>query len=221
MAVKWNRVSGALRQVTCKGANVVGCNKSGSIYQRNYNDNSWTQLAGTGVWAAAAIDYSIWHCNAAGDIYRSNASNTGWDRMPGGAPVGCAQIDAWTRDRAVHVNKSGQFFEFLNGTWNELPGTGTHITIGADGEKWHVNSAGHIYRMLPGQNTWQRIAGSLKYIHCTDGSNVAGVNASGNMYRWNGSGWEQLNGSGTYIGSTWGNLWQVNTSDDIYQAFTT
>jgi len=113
-------------------------------------------------------------------------------------------------------------FEYKNKEWIKLEGTGTHITIGANGEKWHVNSSGDIYRMKPGENEWGRLKGSmsLKYIHCTDSDNVAGVDADGKMYRWKGLGWEQLNGSGTYVGITWGNLWQVNAGDDIYQAFT-
>jgi hypothetical protein len=104
---------------------------------------------------------------------------------------------------------------------SRLPGAGTHITIGAYGEKWVVNSSGAIYRMLPGQNQWKQIPGSLKSIHCTssEGNLVAGVNAEGNLYRWNGAGWTKLSGSGTHIGITWGNMWLVNSKDEIYQAF--
>ena len=72
--------------------------------------------------------------------------------------------------------------------------------------------------MLPGQDQWQKIAGSLKSIHCTDGNNVAGANAEGNLYRWNGSSWTQLPGSGTHIGITSGSMWQVNRSNEIYRA---
>jgi len=101
-----------------------------------------------------------------------------------------------------------------------LPGGGTHITIGANGEKWVVNSLQQIYRMLPGNDQWEGISGGLKSIHCTDGNNVAGSNALDQLYRWNGSGWTGLSGSGTHIGITWGNMWVVNTQDAIYQSFT-
>jgi hypothetical protein len=110
-------------------------------------------------------------------------------------------------------------YEFQNGKWRRLDGIGTHITIGANGEKWHVNSSQEIYRMLPGQGHWQHIAGSLTSIHCTDVNNVVGVNTAGNLYRWNGSGWTQLPGNGTHIGITWGNMWHVNSEDRIWQAF--
>jgi hypothetical protein len=109
--------------------------------------------------------------------------------------------------------------EFQNGSWRRLPGAGTHITIGANGEKWHVNSNQAIYRMLPGQDQWQQVSGSLKSIHCTDGKNVAGADAEGRLYRWNGAGWTQLSGSGTHIGITWGSMWVVDTNDAIYRTF--
>ena len=75
--------------------------------------------------------------------------------------------------------------------------------------------------MLPGQDQWYPIPGNLKSIHCTssNGNYVAGVNAEGKMYRWNGSGWTQLPGSGTHIGITWGSMWQVNRSYEIYKAW--
>ena len=73
--------------------------------------------------------------------------------------------------------------------------------------------------MLPGKDKWERISGSLKSIHCTDGKHVAGVNAAGYLYRWNGSGWTRLAGSGTHIGITWGNMWLVNINDGIQQSF--
>jgi hypothetical protein len=77
--------------------------------------------------------------------------------------------------------------------------------------------------MLPGEDQWKRMPGSLKAIYCTDGNNVAGISAENgaNMYRWNSSksDWDRLSGNGTYIGITWGNMWQVNASDAIYQAF--
>jgi len=59
-----------------------------SIYQRNYDDNTWTKLPGAAVWAAAGIDYSIWCCNAAQEIFRWNATKSGWDKMPGA----CVQV---------------------------------------------------------------------------------------------------------------------------------
>lgn len=115
-------------------------------------------------------------------------------------------------------------FEIHHDTWTKLSGVGTHITIGANNEKWHVNSAGSIYRMLPGQSQWQQIPGNLKLksIHCTDSNNIAGVDTAGKLHRWNASAsnWTQLSGLGTHIGITWGNMWHVNEGDAIYQTFT-
>ncbi len=121
----------------------------------------------------------------------------------------------------MHVNTKQELYEYQNGSWHRLPGAGTHITIGANGEKWHVNSKQDIYRMFPGEDQWKRMPGSLKSIHCTDSNNVAGISTEdgANMYRWNGSDWTQLWGNGTHIGITWGNMWQVNASDAIYQEF--
>ena len=69
--------------------------------------------------------------------------------------------------------------------------------------------------MLPGQDQWQQVSGSLKSIHCTDGNYVAGADAEGRLYRWNGLGWTQLAGSGTHIGITWGSMWVVDANDAI------
>jgi hypothetical protein len=35
-------------------------------FPKEYNDNTWTELPGAAVWAAAGIDYSIWYCNTLG-----------------------------------------------------------------------------------------------------------------------------------------------------------
>ena len=75
--------------------------------------------------------------------------------------------------------------------------------------------------MLPGQDQWYPVPGSLTSIHCTSGNGnyVAEVDAEGRLYRWNGASWTQLPGSGTHIGITWGSMWQVNSSNEIYRAF--
>jgi hypothetical protein len=101
-------------------------------------------------------------------------------------------------------------------------GFGTHITIGVNGEKWHVNKNGAIYRMLPSENNWKSFPGpgGLKSIHCTssEGNLVAGVSVDGNLYRLNGAGWTKLNGTGTHIAITQGNMWHVNKAGEVYQA---
>ena len=118
------------------------------------------------------------------------------------------------------VNAAQQLYEYKDGAWTRLPGAGVHITIGANGEKWVVNANQDIFRMLPGETAWKLIPGKLTSIHCTDGNNVAGANAGGDLWRWNGSGWTKLPGNGTHIGSTWGTMWVVNRNDSIYNRFT-
>jgi hypothetical protein len=121
-------------------------------------------------------------------------------------------------------------YEFQNSKWNKLDGKsgpGKHITIGADGEKWYVNSSGAVFRMLPSAKEWSPMGkpgDKLKSIHCTSskGNYVVGVgDGVGNqqLYRWNGRGWDALyQSSGTHIAITYGYMWHVEASGDVFQA---
>jgi hypothetical protein len=116
-------------------------------------------------------------------------------------------------------------YEFQNGSWAKISGiNGKHITIGADGEKWYVNSSGEVFRMLPGAKEWHPVGGRLKSIHCTSGKGnyVAGVgfgDGERQLYRWNGTGWDALsNSTGSHIAITYGYMWHVEGNGSVFQA---
>ena len=69
-----------------------------------------------------------------------------------------------------------------------------------------------------GWSSWERIAGSLKYVSVGADGAVWGVNYEDEIYRWNGSGWDQIAGSLKQISvGNASNVWGVNSDDEIYR----
>jgi len=58
---------------------------------------------------------------------------------------------------------------------------------------------------------WTQVPGALRYVAVGSATNIWGVNASDNIFRWNGSGWVQVPGALRFIAAAAdGTVWGVN-----------
>ncbi len=105
---------------------------------------------------------------------------------------------------------------FADGNWTMVPGALKHVSVGADGTVWGVNSADQIFRTTGGG--WEHIPGALKQVSVGSASQVWGVNSADQIYRWTGGGWEHVPGGLKHasVGAD-GTMWGVNSADQIFR----
>ncbi len=103
-----------------------------------------------------------------------------------------------------------------DGNWTIVPGALKHVSVGADGTVWGVNSADQIYRRSG--DGWEQIPGALKQVSVGATSQVWGVNSADQIFRWTGSGWEHIPGGLKHVSvGADGTVWGVNSADMIYR----
>jgi len=103
--------------------------------------------------------------------------------------------------------------------WEQLPGTGTDISVGADGSVFATNtttvtSTGGYQVVKWNGTSWNAVSGGAGIRIAADPSgNPWVVNASNLIYKYNGSIWTLLPGTGTDIGiSSNGSVFAINTT---------
>jgi len=75
--------------------------------------------------------------------------------------------------------------------------------------------------VIPGahaQITWNPVPGGLRQISASNDGTVFGVNATDDIYQWNGSGWSQVAGKlRTVSAGSKNNIWGVNSTGNIFK----
>lgn len=138
-------------------------------------------------------------------------------------PVDMAtHLDIYRRRDALNAAADGMLLMGMReantapAAWQQVGGRFQHVSVGADGTVWSVNSAGQVYRLSGG--SWEQMPGSLKQVAVGRASHVWGVNAWDEIYRWNGWGWDRIGGSLKQIAvASDGTVWGVNLADQIYR----
>ena len=141
-----------------------------------------------------------------------------------------SRISAGSATNVWGVNAAGTVFRYTGddgNPWVGIPGVVlTDIGAAADGTVWGVdaNADGQIFRYTGNKgdpNHWVNIKGSLTRISVGSVSNVWGVNAVGNIFRYTGfdsNPWASVPGTLSDIGAgADGTVWGVNSSGQIYR----
>jgi hypothetical protein len=85
------------------------------------------------------------------------------------------------------------------GSWAQLDGKLTVVSVGADGALWGVNAATQIYRRRAGGG-WESVGGSLVQVSCVSFDRAVGVNAGGEIFETqNGRDWRQIPGGAVWV----------------------
>ena len=148
------------------------------------------QIAGKGTDIGIGADSVVY---VVGNVTVSSTGGYSISKLVGNSLVklpDCAAIRVAVSPQGVPwvINKSNLIFRYNGTTWDQLPGTGTDIGIGADG--------------------------SVFVIGTLDVSPTGGYN----IMKWNGTGWDTLpNCAGIHIAvSPQGIPWVVNKSNIVY-----
>jgi len=211
-AQTWNRLNGALNDISAKGNEVWGISSGDKIWR--YNGNTWIQMPGLAVSVGASADGRTWVVNRTGQIFRFNLTTKKWDLIPGQLK----QISAMSGDKALGVNAAGGIFLYENNKWIQLPGAATWAGIGDGDERWVVNSSQQIYRWNPFTNVWDRVPGAAVNVDVQNPCRVIVTNAANQIYIWKDNVWERLTGAGKRSTLNGIRYYTVNSYDEIYQS---
>jgi len=176
----------------------------------------------------ATADGCVWTFDQRGNIARYNSSALGWKTITGGPNVTwisaqtCNISSVITNTFSTHYANGNTHFYYQNGAWTQLytndwtggpyPNSGITCAIGDNNEGWLTNSNGNIYSRAPVSTTpaaWTQLSGLAKQIDAENGNLVIIVDFSGNMYLWNGGGWQGIPG-GPAVRAT------INTAQAFY-----
>lgn len=97
--------------------------RANSIYL--WENNAWTQVDGTAIWAAIGDGDERWAINTAQQILRWNHETSKWDRKPGTA----VNIDVQNSNRIIMTNASKRMYVWKNNIWVKMSGTGSKTSI--------------------------------------------------------------------------------------------
>lgn len=118
-----------------------------------------------------------------------------------------------------------QIFKYNGAGWDLSDGAAVRIAVAPNGTPWVINSANQIYRRTstsPFSGGWQLMPGAARDIGIGfDGSVwVIGTNASpdGQIFKFNGSGWDASDGFATRIAVTAsGRPWVITSANNIFR----
>jgi hypothetical protein len=200
---------------------VIGTNTvSGGHGIYRWSGTTWNFIGGGAIRVAVDPHGSAWVINDAGSIYEWTAA--GWVIHPGSAhEVGAGADGSIWVIGADAVPGGYDIFRFVGGGWIPLFGGGITVAVGPTGAPWIINSIGSILVGRPG--VWQTKPGLAHDVGVgADGSvwitGASPIDGGYPIYKWNGSGWNIIDGGAVYIAvSPTGSPWVVNTDGSIYE----
>lgn len=101
----------------------------------------------------------------------------------------------------------------------QIGGTLTQVSVGADGSVWGINSGQQIYTYNSTTSAWTNLPGSLRVIAAGSANAVWGLNYTNQIYRWDAANMAWVNIPGELnqiaVGAD-GDVWGINYQGAIY-----
>jgi hypothetical protein len=159
----------------------------------------WIAVSGGGVRITVHAQGFPRVVNNTGGIFRLQ-SNGAWLQAPGGGLdiASGPDFSLWLIGLDRETGGHG-VWQFTGSGWSFAGGAGERIAVGPDGLPWIVNNAGQIWHLTPGG--WVEVPGGGRQ-----------------TYRFNGSGWDAVNGGGVAISvGPDGMPWVINSAGQIFE----
>ena len=169
------------------GANVLGLDALGNIYQWNAASQQWLQIPGTLSSIAVGAGGTAWGINSSQQIFRlttqSVRSYENLNTISGSLGQVSVGVDGsvWgvNSNTAEHFNSGAQSFEPIASQ------PISQLSVGSGADIWGLDPSGSIYRYDSVAGSWNNIPGELNLIQVGANGSVWGINAAGNIYTYN------------------------------------
>ena len=187
---------------------------------------SYTQIPGSGTFAAASPDGSLWVLSdqpAGADKYIWHYANGTWTNISGLA----SRLSVGPDGTLYAINASGGAYAYSGGTWAALGGGCRDITVGADGSVYVISDAGGADGAIwhYASSTWTQEPGSGNRIaaswdtksYTVPGGTIAPggfyvLNSAGSIYYLSGSSYVQLPGAATAVAPISGGVFALGSA---------
>ena len=147
--------------------------------------DTWKQLDGHVNQAAIGNDDYIIGVNSIKQIWGRQVTGA-WSNIPGAL----SQVDTKGVYNVGCTNTGAMYIARRGSNWDQSPGAAAWMSIGADGETWHISvNRGVMYRWNAGG--WQEIPGAALQVSVGDKDNVWIVGGNSILHNWTGSTWVQ------------------------------
>jgi len=114
------------------------------------------------------------------------------------------------------VNAAGEIFRQVGKAFQKVDGSGRDIAVAGDGTPWVVGVDDRVYRLI--RNNWEPVPDTAaSAIAAGRRDDVWVANARGEIYRWNGRGFQVQPGGARDIGVAGNSVWLVGTDSSIYE----
>jgi hypothetical protein len=169
----WENIPGGLVGVDCaNGANIVGVNSGGNMYQ--FVNGNWQGLPGSAVNISIGSDGTIWCVTGSDDIFR--LVNGNWQNVPGKL----RKISVGDANNIWGVDGNALVFRWNGSDWERKPGSLTSISVSTGGAKIAGGDAnGNIF--IWNGTDWQQASGSLANVDVSD-TMLIGANSGGSIF---------------------------------------
>ncbi|MBV9309663.1 MAG: hypothetical protein JOZ73_02465 [Solirubrobacterales bacterium] len=121
------------------------------------------------------------------------------------------------------INANSDIFKFDpdSGSFKQVEGKLTTISVGDVDAIWGINANSDIFRFDPASGSFKQVQGKLTSISVSDASSIWGINANSDIFRFDpvSGSFKQVQGKLTSIsaGATDGGTWGINANSDIFR----
>jgi len=226
----WVRLRGSLTRISAGGDNIWGIHTSQQQVYRWMN-NQWSRVVGpphgSPTDISAASDGTVIILNSYHQIFRWKASehySQSWTQLPGAL----TSISVGSAKNIWGCNQQHEIF-FWNSTQGWIRKEGgpcVQITAAADGTVFVLTLDDQILQ-LNSNSTWKNIPNPefsnspFISISVSDSKTVIATNREGELWIFNGVGWERVSGGPLVqvsVGSRgFGQVWGVNSASEVWR----
>jgi hypothetical protein len=197
----------------------VGWGEGGNrnqVFRRG--DGGWLeQVPGSLKQVSVGADGAVWGVDPDDNVLRWTGSQ--WQQVQG---TKLNQLSVRNAQEVWGVNAAGNLFRWNGSTWDQIPSTLAYVSVGADGTVCGIGKDGNVYRR--DASTWTPMTAQgqkFRRISVTNKQRVLGIDTSGNLLRWTGTGLDVVRNVDSYryefvdaVETADGTLWDLFRDSD-------